>query len=130
MRGACVGNNRVLEAANLRFPPVTPIKKRHRFFFHEIMELFWGEVATTPDDAFLVDCDLLGSPKSHKFVTDSDSQPREILRTTTLAPFEVDIPKWGVLTGLSPVLLDRGQLPAHGAVNAVWGDDDAPAQTE
>ena len=81
------------------------------------------------NDAVLVHLQLVGSTESHNLVACLHGQAGEVLRAT-LGPLELHVLEAGVLAGFLGVRLDRVDFAAEGAVNAVLGNEDAPAQAE
>ena len=81
------------------------------------------------NDAVLVHLQLVGSAESHNLVASLYGQAGEVLRAT-LGPLELHILEARVLAGFLGVRLDRVNLAAEGAINAVLGNQDAPAQAE
>ena len=81
------------------------------------------------NDAVLIHLQLVGSTESHNLVACLHGQAGEVLRAT-LGPLELHVLEAGVLAGFLGVRLDRVDFAAEGAVNAVLGNEDAPAQAE
>ena len=84
---------------------------------------------TTADHAVFVYFELVGSAERHDFIARFDRQTGEVFGTA-LRPFEFHVLETGVLAGLFGVRLNRADFAAERAVNAVFGNEDAPAQTE
>ena len=129
--GAHVGNDSVLELANLRLERVTAVKEDHfvAALFNKLVNLFRLQVHAAANDAVLIHLQLVGSTESHNLVTCLHGQAREVLHAT-LGPLELHVLEAGVLAGFLGVRLDRVDFAAEGAVNTVLGNEDAPAQAE
>ena len=80
--------------------------------------------ATTPH-AILGYRDRIGRVKGHQLRTHLDAQPREVI-PHSVRPFDVRVLERGVLLEALQVPLDVVDVPTHGRVDALLGDDDAP----
>ena len=131
MGGAHIGHYGVLELTDFGLECVASIEEDDFIaaFFHKLVYLFGFEVHATADHAVFVYLKLVGSAKRHDFIACFDRQTREVFGTA-LRPFEFHVLEAGVLAGLFGVRLNRADFAAERAVNAVFGNEDAPAQTE
>ena len=131
MGGANIGHHSVLELTDFSLECVTSVEEDDFIaaFFYKFVHLFGFEVHAAADHAVFVYFELVGSAERHDFIARFDRQTGEVFGTA-LRPFEFHVLEAGVLAGLFGVRLNRADFAAERAVNAVFGNEDAPAQTE
>ena len=129
--GANIGHHGVLELTDFGLECVTSVEEDDFIaaFFHELVHLFGFEVHAAADHAVFVYFELVGSAERHDFISCFDRQTGEVFGTA-FRPFEFHVLEAGVLAGFFGVRLNRADFAAERAVNAVFGNEDAPAQTE
>ena len=131
MGGLHIRDDGVLEPADFGLHRVTPIEEDDvvAALLDQLVDLFRLQVGSSPNDAVLVDLQLTRRAEGDDLVAHLDGQAREVLRPA-LRPLELHALEAGVFAGAARVLLAGMQGATDGAVDAVFGDKDAPGQSE
>src|SRR5699024_10374951 len=129
--GLHIRDDGVLEPADFGLHRVTPIEEDDvvAALLDQLVDLFRLQVGSSPNDAVLVDLQLTRRAEGDDLVAHLDGQAREVLRPA-LRPLELHALEAGVFAGAARVLLAGMQGATDGAVDAVFGDKDAPGQSE
>src|SRR5699024_12634638 len=92
---------------------------------YELVALLRLYLPPTANDAIFIDFELTRRAKGHNLIADFDRQARKIVGIA-VGPFKGHLFKTRVFLGFAHVFFARVHISAHGAVNTVFGDEDAP----
>lgn len=128
---ASVRNNSVLKSTDPRFEGISSIKEHHvvATFFHQGVHFARAEMSAATNDAVFIYFYFFRNPERDNLVANTNAESWEII-AEPLAPFEVDVLESFKLACLAYIQLHVHEAPTNGAVDAIFGNDDAALEIQ